>query len=667
MFSDRIRSVYLKLSAGIRGTRLFRFLLPGRPMFGAGVLWRKVLAASRSEPERFKERLLLKRDTAKLLDRTVTEEDGEIRLGGHPYAAKVTDCGYDNLVCVCTSLPADSDFVLEAELTVRRFLREPGPSGQEAFGMFIRDTLEKERNTGMFYSNMAAVGGYYGRWNVFGRSGVTPEDIGHISNFVLYPKVNAPGGAFEDDPLRYRIRPEAPCKICLKMTRRGNEITAEMRDPAGRDLLAPEHNGGTDEPARDGGVIPDGAGYKVRCPENVFRSRDQKHLYVGFFAAGKSEISVSKESLRLTLLSPGRQPEKGEQKESVSGHPEDVFPEPLPGWDREDEETAGTVFYASQNGNPKGDGSEGSPLDLPSAVGRCADGETVFLLPGVYSLRDDLVIAPDHSGCPGSRRHLRCGDTEERQAVLDFGGTDHGLRLCGSFWDVENITVTNGRGIMIEGSYNRVRHCESCRNLETGILISHRQNGALRSVWPAYNLVEDCLSYENRDLSECNADGFACKVAAGEGNCFRRCTTWLNADDGFDLFAKNRQTGAVRIEECKSFLNGYKTDENGNLTETAGNGNGFKAGGSGMYVRHQLTDCLAEGNKGFGFTNNYDPYFHLERCQSHNNDRGSIRYDVYAGSEYPRVREIISCGTADRQDFDREKLLRELKQGRQPA
>ncbi len=636
------------------GKALFR---PGRSFDGAGLGWQKALMYPWYKPEHGHSALSRRKKNAALSSEVVQEHDNRFRLAAAAKNGKVTDCGFDQMACVYTRLPADRDFIFEADILAKRFLFEPAPSGAEAFGIFIRDTMEQEPETGLYYSDMAAVGGYWGRWNIFSRSGITTSDFGHVSNLLMYSKIMHPGGTYENDLLHYRILPEAPLLLHLKLIRRGNEITAAMRDSSGRDLLAPEHNGGPGELTGPSGFLWTDEGYRFTCPDDMFCSRDQEDLFLGFFAARKSEITIPEESIRLTILNISRTAKKSLLKNNPS-YPEDEFPESVP--IAEDAEEPCRMWYASPDGTAKGKGSPDSPLDIFSAIERCGNNETVFLLPGIYHLREDLLIGPDHSGANGSRRHLLCGNTAEQKAVLDFCGTMHALRISGSFWDITNVRVTNGIGILIEGSYNRIRRCAACRNMNTGIQIRHRRNESPRSIWPSHNLVEDCLSYENRDPSEYEADGFACKVAAGEGNCFRRCISWMNSDDGFDLYEKNRKIGPVLIENCESYLNGYKPGPEGDPAKTIGNGNGFKLGGSGLYTEHQVRGCLAEGNKKHGFTSNSNPYLHLEHCRAHNNRVTNISYNCYEGSKAPKIRKVIDCECSDTDDFDIKELLQKL-------
>ena len=136
----------------------------------------------------------------------------------------------------------------------------------------------------------------------------------------------------------------------------------------------------------------------------------------------------------------------------------------------------------------------------------------------------------------------------------------------------------------------------------------------------------------------------------------------MNADDGFDLFAKNRAIGSVIIEDCESYLNGYVVARDGAVFPTRGNGNGFKLGGSGIYAEHIVRKCIAEGNKRDGFTSNSNPYMNLEDCVSRNNGRKNISYGYYEGARTRNSCRIVHCDTSDNKDFDRNALEYSLQE-----
>ena len=94
----------------------------------------------------------------------------------------------------------------------------------------------------------------------------------------------------------------------------------------------------------------------------------------------------------------------------------------------------------------------------------------------------------------------------------------------------------------------------------------------------------------------------------GDGIVFDGCILYNNADDGWDLFAKveTGAIGTVTIKNSVAYMNGYVLDEEGNLVD-AGNGNGFKMGGSSITGGHKLINSVAFCNKAKGIDSNSCP------------------------------------------------------------
>ena len=358
--------------------------------------------------------------------------------------------------------------------------------------------------------------------------------------------------------------------------------------------------------------------YETTVDEDVFASREHRQMALGFLAARGCRMEADLDSVRI------------EYRDEADGNPQEAL-------------------YASPEGSPQGQGTAEDPLTLQAAVDRCLRGQEIRVLPGRYRMRDDLFISRQNSGSYRCRKKLRLENSFGKPAVLDFGGKARGLIMEGAFWEISGLTVTRGLGFIVRGSRNRISHCLAAANLETGFLIRHPSNDGPKAQWPSYNTVADCVSCLNRDRSEQHADGFACKIAAGPGNEFIRCTAWMNSDDGFDLFAKNRSIGSVRLRECRSWLNGYTLRE-GRMVKTKGNGNGFKLGGSGLAADHEALDCEAVGNLGFGFTSNSNPRMRLAGCRAGNNLENYAYY--FTGPEAGALYSAENCAETDDPAFD---------------
>ena len=152
----------------------------------------------------------------------------------------------------------------------------------------------------------------------------------------------------------------------------------------------------------------------------------------------------------------------------------------------------------------------------------------------------------------------------------------------------------------IESDNNHIEFCSFSKCKDTGLQLD---SGA------SNNLIKNCDSFFNADSSLENADGFAAKLTVGSGNKFLGCRAWQNLDDGWDGYLRGADNVTTTYENCWAFKNGYLMDG----TKGAGDGNGFKTGGSDdKLLKHNAvyTNCVAAGNV-------FDGY-------DHNSNRGSV-------------------------------------------
>lgn len=546
------------------------------------------------------------------------EEGSCLRITSPQKSGKVTDCGYDAFVCCYTALPVDRNIQISADIRVTCVPGAGVFNGQEAFGVFLRDTMEKDPQTGHYYSNMAAAGMWRGMPGFFGRDGITEADHGHVRNFWAQAGEQSSLSDMAGKTMRFVL------------ARKDWRVCAEIVDEDGKLILSPA------EACRE-------------TATDAFSCRDKQLVYAGFMAARGYEIEVLTDTVEISLgerTSTGGKTAATEEMSVTPPEDDDPFSPADNTIDIDEVFIPENTIWASPEGGPDGDGSSMRPYDLATAVTACRPGSEIRLMPGVYYPAGSIVLGPAND-CQGSRpegrsnRRRISGDTSgEERAILDFGNTTECLRVMGSLWDIEDLDVTRGNGICIEGHYNRIRGCRAYRNNETGIMIRHPDKDSPRIEWPSYNLVEDCSSFENCDPSGQHADGFACKVASGEGNRFTGCRAYMNSDDGFDLFSKNRKTGAVILENCESSRNGYLYDAEGAMVPAEGNGNGFKLGGSGERIDHVVRNCVARNNRGSGFTNNSNPSMILARCKGSGNEKGNLRYYIY--SETADTNKVIT-------------------------
>ena len=302
----------------------------------------------------------------------------------------------------------------------------------------------------------------------------------------------------------------------------------------------------------------------------------------------------------------------------------------------------GDKLYVARDGSPFGDGSIEAPLDLTSALNYARPGQPILLREGIYYPSRSVEIERGNSGTPELRKVLMSAPGE--RAILDFGySSPGGMILSGDCWAIEGIDVRNTpenvKGLQVAGSGNIVRNVRTYGCGDTGLQISG-SGAEPPEKWPRGNLIENCVSHDNRDPAANNADGFAAKLTVGGGNVFRGCLAYHNIDDGWDLFSKieTGPIGAVLIESCAAYGNGSLSDGSGN-----GDGNGFKLGGDGIAVPHVLRNSVAWVNGASGITSNSNPAVILERCTSYGNKGANVSlYGKGDGARLFKARGFIS-------------------------
>ena len=301
--------------------------------------------------------------------------------------------------------------------------------------------------------------------------------------------------------------------------------------------------------------------------------------------------------------------------------------------------TDAKVIYVAPQGDDAAAGTIDAPLaTLPAAYRLTEGGDTVCFRGGTYNVTDSqvmkikgvyaFVFALEKAG---TAEHRTCymGYPGERP-VFDFSALmlDGKHRFAAFYLGADYVHLRNfdivGVPVRIKGhtqsecvSARRGSHCivENIA-MHDGMAIGYYQKRG------SHNLVVDCDAYNNYDdYSEGpyggNVDGFGCHVfdTFEVGNVFRRCRAWRNSDDGFDLISC---AAPVEIDHCMAFYNGYCPSSNPADTVnfvSAGDGNGFKAGGWGMNKRktkcpdvcpsHYIHHSLAYRNKAHGFYANH--------------------------------------------------------------
>ena len=130
--------------------------------------------------------------------------------------------------------------------------------------------------------------------------------------------------------------------------------------------------------------------------------------------------------------------------------------------------------YVSPEAGPAGAGTHGSPVSLVVAVENAVPGTVIRLEPGVYRLRETLML--DAKGTEA--QPIRLEVFGKGRAVLDGSGIDGEekgpcIRLTGSFWQLKEIELTGaaGGGAFITGSHNRFERCSAHHTGSTGFSV----------------------------------------------------------------------------------------------------------------------------------------------------------------------------------------------------
>jgi hypothetical protein len=129
----------------------------------------------------------------------------------------------------------------------------------------------------------------------------------------------------------------------------------------------------------------------------------------------------------------------------------------------------------------------------------------------------------------------------------------------------------------------------------------------------------------------------------GTGNYFYGCRSWQNSDDGWDGYLRGTDSITTTLENCWCFKNGYLEDG----SESAGNGNGFKMGGSDdKDLQHNfiLKNCLSFQNRVKGYDqNNNKGSMTLYNCTAYNN---GTNYKINSSLASGKTLTVINCVSA---------------------
>ncbi|HEY8421719.1 MAG TPA: bacterial Ig-like domain-containing protein [Thermoclostridium sp.] len=577
---------------------------------------------------------------------------------------------HDGITFYYTEIDAERDnFVLSADIKVKEYAKNPH-DGQESFGIMARDAIGNSGDSSVFASNIAAIGGFSGGTKnpngtqLFIRTGVTSPD-GTGSQGIKRIMIN------DEKPESKNTHPEAKYRLTLAKTNsgyagklnNGEEViffepgilnvqdsriyvgfyAARLATIEVSNIEFAVSSAETDAPR----VIPpekpvtpsieilspdktSGEKYSLVVKSNVNGSLTVKQ---GGKVLVQDSAVVSGEKFSVDAVLE----KNSENPFTLIFLPDDT--QNLSSFDKIIKNFSVTMktyneggnIYVSPSGTPDGDGTRTSPLDLDTAVAFVKEGQKIILLPGVYKRNSSLVIPKYNNGTAENRKYMVAAP--DSRPVIDFDKKSQGVILSGDYWHIEGIdfarSAPNYTGFLIGGNHNIIENCRFYENGDTGLQISRTDSSDNIAEWPSYNRIINCESFDNRDPSDNNADGFAAKITSGRGNEFIGCVAHHNIDDGWDLYTKagTGEIGAVIIESCISYENGTLTDG----TVGKGDKNGFKLGGEGIAVPHIIRNSLAFNNGAAGFTSNSNPGVIAINNIAYNNAKGNLVFTTYSG------------------------------------
>ncbi len=297
------------------------------------------------------------------------------------------------------------------------------------------------------------------------------------------------------------------------------------------------------------------------------------------------------------------------------------------------------AIYIAPWGNDKGDGTFENPYyNLQKAVDEAVAGDTIFVRGGTYypTMMSDgkkTTVRINKAGTPDAWFTIKTFPGEfpvlnfkDQPKMVSVRGME--IATTAQYWHIYGLHITQAgdNGIKLEGSHNIIERCTFSYNDDSGLQLGFGHNfstsvaGAASSndgTWCAYNDIIDCDSYMNCDSDNfgSDADGFACKMHNGKGNCFIRCRAWDNSDDAWDLYETDF---AVKMIECWAWGSG-RASNFGWVSASGsfqGNGNGIKLGGNGSGGSskgiHEAWRCVAFNNNKTGSVKGFDENHHKD-------------------------------------------------------
>ena len=285
--------------------------------------------------------------------------------------------------------------------------------------------------------------------------------------------------------------------------------------------------------------------------------------------------------------------------------------------------------------------------EILAAIAAAYPGDIIYIIEGNYTFNSTINIS--NNGSAGSLISILPHPDNTARPRFDFSSmsessSNRGIQLSGDYWHIKGIDVfrAGDNGMFISGNDNLIEFCIFSECKDSGLQIG---NGG------GNNTVLNCDSFFNADSSLENADGFASKLDAGTGNKFIGCRAWQNLDDGWDGYLRGTDNITTTYENCWAFKNGYLKDGNAG----AGDGNGFKTGGSDdKLLKHHAIykNCIAAGNIYDGFDHNSNRGdIELYNCGAYSNGR-NISFGSTNISNSLLIKNTVSISSGSNDSFN---------------
>ena len=600
----------------------------------------------------------------------IEELDGDIiRIIADDGAGKVTG-DHDGITFYYTEIDATKDnFTLSADIKVNHYAKDPH-DGQESFGIMARDAIGEPGDSTVFSSNIAAIGGYSGGTRspngtqLFVRTGVLSPD-GDGSNGIQSVMINEEKPTADNTVNNYR----------LTLAKTNSGFVGQLNDGEKHTIFEPEILQVQEDTMYVGFYTARVASIdisnielsitdvktdspRIEAPKEpmepsidfVSRTQTSDETYTlrmlanvdGFLTVKNgAETVISDERVNANQL---EELEIQLEENKQSNFTIDFLPDDTQFLTNDDRivtnfsvtmktfEGKNGELFVSPEGSPKGDGTRGQPLDLDTAITYVQKGQKIIVQEGHYVRNSPLVIEKYNDGTEENRKVLKADPQAATRPIIDFDKQSEGVVHSGDYWHVIGIdfarSAGNTKGYTVGGNHNIIENVAVYEHGDTGLQISRTDQSNNIEDWPSHNLILNSISFDNRDPSENNADGFAAKLTVGEGNIFRGTVAHNNIDDGWDLYTKlgSGPIGSVIIEDSIAFNNGFLTDG----TDGAGDKNGFKLGGEGIHVPHVIRNSVAFGNGAYGFTSNSNPGVIATNNFAFDNSKGNLDWSTYS-------------------------------------